>query len=403
MSVTWIDDPSLDVSGKRVFVRVDFNVPQDDQGNVTDDERIHAAMPTLKLLAKKGARIIVASHLGRPKGKVKKEFSLEPIAPAVLSLLRTQGVAEELIVADDCVGDGVRALSRDLKPGQVLLLENLRFHSGEEKNDEGFARQLAECCDVYVNDAFGAAHRAHASTAGMAAFVPVKAGGLLMRKEVEALGGLLKSPKRPFVAILGGAKVSDKLAVLSQLMNKVDRMLIGGAMAYTFLKAKGERIGKSRVEDDRLEIAKSVMERAKEKGVELLLPVDHLAATAFEENAPARVIGPSLFSDDEMGLDIGPETEKLYAGALKGAGTVFWNGPMGVFEWDRFAGGTMAVMRAVTACKGFTVVGGGDSVAALNKGGMASEVSHVSTGGGASLELLEGQHLPGLEAIGYEF
>jgi phosphoglycerate kinase len=403
MAVTWIDDEKLDVEGKRVFVRVDFNVPQDEQGNVTDDERIHAAMPTLKLLAKKGARIILASHLGRPKGKVKKEFSLEPIAPVVQAMLRTQGVAEELIFTDDCVGDGVRALSRDLKPGQVLLLENLRFHSGEEKNDEGFSRQLAECCDVYVNDAFGTAHRAHASTAGMAAFVTTKAGGLLMRKEVEALGGLMKSPKRPFVAILGGAKVSDKLAVLSQLMNKVDRMLIGGAMAYTFLKAMGERTGKSRVEEDRLEIARSIMARAKEKGVELLLPIDHLVGASFAEDTPSRIIKADLFTDDDMGLDIGPETEKLYAAAIKDAGTVFWNGPMGVFEWERFAGGTNAVMRAVTSSKGYTVVGGGDSVAALNQAKMGDKVSHVSTGGGASLELLEGQHLPGLVALGYTF
>jgi phosphoglycerate kinase len=397
MAVTWIDDEEFQPEGKRVFCRVDFNVPLDD-GNVSDDERIRAALPTIQMLLDKGARLLLGSHLGRPKGKVKQELSLEPVAERLQLLLE-----REIIFADDCVGDGVKRLAQDLKPGGVLLLENLRFHAGEEKNDPGFARQLAENADVWVNDAFGAAHRAHASTAGVAEHVQEKAGGLLMRKEVDALSQLTRDPARPFVAVLGGAKVSDKVQVLSKLLEKVDRMLIGGAMAYTFLKARGEEIGSSRCEEDRLELARSVIEKAESRGVMLKLPTDHVAARSFAEDAAYRVIEGGEFEGDEMGLDIGPATRLAYAEALRDAGTIFWNGPMGVFEWDEFKKGTMAVMEAVAGAKAFSVVGGGDSVAAVNKGGAHAKISHVSTGGGASLELVEGKQLPGLVALGYDF
>lgn len=402
MAIHWIDDPKLDLDGKRVFCRVDFNVPLTHDGRVADDERIRAALPTLELLIERGARVLVASHLGRPKGKPKKELSLEPVAEQLQGLL-----AREVIFTDDCVGDGVKKLVNEQPPGGVVVLENLRFHPGEEKNDEGFARQLAENVDVYVDDAFGAAHRAHASVDGITRFVPQKLGGLLLRKEVEALSSLLREPKRPYVAILGGAKVSDKLGVLSKLMDRTDKLLIGGAMAYTFLKARGADIGTSRFEEDRIQIAASILDNAKKRGVELLLPTDHVVAKGFAEDAPHRVVHTDGFGEDEMGLDIGPETRRAYQEAIAGAGTVFWNGPMGVFEWDAFSHGTMAVMEAVASANQkwgtYTVVGGGDSVAALNKGGMADRISHVSTGGGASLELLEGQKLPGLVALGYDF
>ncbi len=401
MAITWIDDGKFGgaLKDKRVFVRVDFNVPleADDQGNqtITDDERIRAALPTLKFLLDRGARLILASHLGRPKGKDPSQ-SLLPIAQVLSEQLN-----RAVIFADDCVGDGVKKQAHDLKNGQILLLENLRYHTGEEKNDDGFARQLASLADVYVNDAFGAAHRAHASTAGMAAFVPVKAGGLLLKKETETLYGLLRSPKKPFVAILGGAKVTDKIGVLTKLLGKVDKILIGGAMAYTFLAAKGVAVGKSKIEADKLNLAKSVIDSAAQRNVELLLPVDHVAATEFKETATP--VTTSILKEEQMGLDIGPQTQKLYADAIKGSGTVLWNGPMGVFEWEAFARGTTAIAKAVADSGAFSVVGGGDSVAALNQSGLASKISHVSTGGGASLELLEGQKLPGLLALGYDF
>lgn len=394
MAIRWIDDGSINFHGKRVFVRVDFNVPLED-GKVSDDERVRAALPTIQLLMDKGAKLVLASHLGRPKGKDPKQ-SLLPVA-AVLQ----QHLGRDVVFADDCIGDGVKKMAADLNPGQVMLLENLRFHPGEEKNDEGFAKQLAAIADVYVNDAFGAAHRAHASTAGMVPFVKESAGGLLLRREAEVLYGLLRAPKKPFVAVVGGAKVSDKLSVLAKLISKVDRIAIGGAMAYTFLAAQGHAVGKSKVELERVENAKAILDNAKKAGVEIILPCDHVVAATFEETAEAKVV--EHIPADMMALDIGPKTRAQIEAALVGAGTVFWNGPMGVFEWERFAAGTMAVCRAVASCGAFTVVGGGDSVAALNVSGLGEKISHVSTGGGASLELLEGQHLPGLAALGYSF
>ena len=396
MAITWIDDGKIDFAGKRVFCRVDFNVPLDN-GVVGDDERIRAALPTIKLLLEKGARLILASHLGRPKGRDESQ-SMAPVGEVLQKYLE-----RDVILADDCVGDGVKKVVSEMKPGDVLLLENLRFHGGEEKNDDGFAKQLAALADVYVDDAFGACHRAHASVSGMVPFVAEKAGGLLLKNEVTTLLGMMNAPKRPFIAILGGAKVSDKLAVLNKLMAKVDKLIIGGAMAYTFLKAQGEKVGKSRVEDDRLNIAKQILENAKRLGVELMLPIDHVVAKDFKADSPPRIANGNDFGDDEMGLDIGPASRLQFEIAIRTAGTIFWNGPMGVFEWPAFAAGTLAITKAVANSGAFTVVGGGDSVAALNQSGLHNKITHVSTGGGASLELLEGQKLPGLLALGYEF
>jgi phosphoglycerate kinase len=398
MAIRWVDDDKLDVRNKRVFVRVDFNVPLEQQGNkvvVSDDERIRAAVPTLKRLLDGGAKLVLASHLGRPKGKDGK-LSLLPIAAVLQKHLQA-----DVIFADDCVGTNVKKMTHDMKPGQVLLLENLRFHVGEEKNDDGFAQQLASLADVYVNDAFGAAHRAHASTAGMVSHVSSSCGGLLLKRETEVLYGMMTAPKKPFVAVLGGAKVSDKIGVLQKLMQKTDTIIIGGAMAYTFLKVQGQLIGTSKFEEDKLVLANTVLEHAARTHVQFLLPVDHVATKSFAADAPSRILPAGGFADDEMGLDIGPHTRTLYANAIRGAGTVFWNGPMGVFEWEAFAAGTMSIAQAVSQVNGMTVVGGGDSVAALNQSGFAAKVTHVSTGGGASLELLEGEQLPGLVALGY--
>jgi phosphoglycerate kinase len=391
--IRYIDDMQL--TGKRVFIRVDFNVPLEGK-RITDDTRIREALPTVRRALELGGKVILASHLGRPKGPEPK-FSLEPVANRLIELL---GPKHEVILADDCVGDGVRKLVKDLKDGQVLMLENLRFHKEEEGNDETFARELASFADVYINDAFGTAHRAHASTAGMVPFVKEKGAGLLMRKELEYLGGALKNPAKPFVAILGGAKVSDKIKVIESLLPKVDALLIGGAMAYTFLKAQGIEVGKSRVEEDKLSLASRMLEAAQRLKTSLVLPVDHVCSTEPTDKGEAREVADRAIPADLMGLDIGPKTRAMYSEHIRSAKTVVWNGPMGMFEVEKYAAGTRSVAESMAINKdAITIVGGGDSAAAVNEMGMASKLSHVSTGGGASLEFLEGRELPGVKAL----
>ncbi|MGQ0506935.1 MAG: phosphoglycerate kinase [Myxococcaceae bacterium] len=387
---------ALQLTGKRVFIRVDFNVPLDEHGKITDDTRIREALPTIQRALKLGGKVILASHLGRPKG-VDPKLSLEPVAKRLADLL---GKEHEVLLADESVGDGVKKLVRDLKAGQVVLLENLRFHKEEEANDEAFARELASLADVYVNDAFGTAHRAHASTAGMVPFVKEKAAGLLMRKEFEYLGGVLKNPERPFIAILGGAKVSDKIKVIENLLPKVDALLIGGAMAYTFLKAQGIEVGKSRVEGDKLSLATKILDAAARLGKDLVLPIDHVAGTEPTEQSEVHEITERAIPAHLMGLDIGPKSRDQFRQHIRGAKTVLWNGPMGLFEVERFSAGTREVAQAMASNKSATtIVGGGDSAAAVQEMGFGSQVTHVSTGGGASLEFLEGRELPGVKAL----
>jgi phosphoglycerate kinase len=394
MSFRSIDDLAL--TGKRVFVRVDFNVPLDEQRNVTDDTRIREALPTLRRVLQLGGKLIVASHLGRPKG-VDPKLSLEPAARVLSELL---GKPYEVLLADDCVGDGVRKMVKDQTATQVVLLENLRFHKEEEANDPAFARALAENADVWVMDAFGTAHRAHASTAGMAPFVKERAAGYLMVKELEFLGKLLKSPAMPYVAVLGGAKVSDKIKVIENLLPRVSSLLVGGAMAYTFLKAQGVEVGKSRVETEKLDVAKRALEAADRLGKAVVLPIDHIASTDPSGNAPVREVKERALPPELMGLDIGPRTRALFTEHLRPAHTVLWNGPMGLFEVPAFAAGTRAVAETIAGLKdATTVVGGGDSAAAVHEFGLAKKMSHVSTGGGASLEFLEGKELPGVKAL----
>lgn len=393
--IHFIDD--LQLRGKRVFIRVDFNVPLDDAGRITDDTRIREALPTLRRALEQGAKVVLASHLGRPKGKVVPSMSLEPAAARLSELL---GQKHEILLADDCVGDGVRKMVRDLREGQILMLENLRFHPEEEANDVAFAKELASLADVYVNDAFGTAHRAHASTAGMVPFVKEKAAGFLMKKELEFLGRTIKDPERPFIAVLGGSKVSDKIKVIESLLTRVDAILIGGAMAYTFLKAQGVEVGKSRVEDDRVGLARKLLEAAERMDVGILLPFDHVVGTWPPEESEATIVDERDIPADKLGLDIGPRTRDLYRERILGAKTVIWNGPMGLFEVPKFAAGTRDVAESMARNKGaVTVVGGGDSAAAIVQMGFASDVSHVSTGGGASLEFLEGRELPGVKAL----
>jgi len=386
-----LDD--LDVAGKRVFVRVDFNVPLE-EGHVTDATRIEATLPTIRWLLEHGARPLLASHLGRPKGKPKPEFSLRPAADKLAELL-----GSKVTLAPDCVGAETEAVVKAMQPGEVVLLENLRFHPEEEGNDDAFARQLASLADVYVNDAFGAAHRAHASTAGITKYLRTRAAGRLLQREVEVLSGLLAAPEKPFLAILGGAKVSDKIGVIDHLLDRVQAFCIGGAMAYTFLKAQGKPVGRSRVEEDKVELARDTLARAAARGVTVHLPVDHLVADAPKAGARTEVVSADAVPDDLLGVDIGPETARQYAQAVRTARTVLWNGPMGIFEIEAYAKGTMAVAEALASSGATSVVGGGDSVAALAQADKLDAVTHVSTGGGASLELLEGRTLPGLAAL----
>ena len=383
----------LDVKGKRVMVRVDFNVPMDKEGLVTDDTRIRAALPTIEYLVKGGARIILMSHLGRPKGEVNEKYRLNPVAQRLQELL-----GRPVAKVDDCVGELALQAVEQMQDGDLLLLENLRFYPGEEKNDERFARRLADLGEVYVNDAFGAAHRAHASTHGVAEFLPAVAG-FLMEKEINVLGQALVKPERPFVAIIGGAKVTDKIGIIGNLLQKVDTLIIGGGMANTFLKATGKSMGKSLLEADKLDLARDLMVRAQDRGVQLLLPVDLVVAPAVSPDAESRVVPVDDVPEDWMALDIGPQSVSLFAGALKGAATVIWNGPMGVFEMEPFAAGTLAVAKALAECPGTTIIGGGDSAAAVEKAGVADQITHISTGGGASLEFLEGKVLPGVDAL----
>lgn len=384
----------VDVRSKRVLVRVDYNVPLDANGNVSDDKRITASLPTINYLLEQGARIILCSHLGRPKGEVKKEFSLAPVAKRLKELLPNVNI----YFASDCIGEEAQQKAAALKDGEILLLENLRFHKEEEKNDPEFAKKLASLAEIYVSDAFGTVHRAHASTAGVAAYLPAVAG-FLIGKELSIMGGALENPERPFVAILGGAKVADKIGVITNLLNKCDTLLIGGGMAYTFFKAMGYEIGDSLLDAESIDLAKQLMETAKQKGVKLLLPVDTVVAKAFAADAEHMTVASNAIPAGWQGLDIGEKTRELFAAEIKNAKTVIWNGPMGVFEFPAFAKGTEAVAKACAECGGTTIIGGGDSASAVKKLGYADKMTHISTGGGASLEFLEGKVLPGVAAL----
>lgn len=374
----------IDVSGKKVLVRCDFNVPFDAEGNISDPKRIDEALKTIKYLIAHNAKVILCSHLGRPKGEFNMKYSLAPVAAYLSKVL-----GQEVKMAKDVIGESAKGIAASLKDGEVELIENVRFHKEEEKNDPAFAKELASMAEIYVNDAFGTAHRAHASTAGVADYLPAVCG-YLIKKEITIMGGALANPKRPFVAILGGAKVSDKIGVINNLLEKVDTLVIGGGMAYTFMNALGYSIGTSICESDKIELAKDMMAKAKEKNVKFLIPVDNVVADKYDAEANHQIVDSDKIPDGWMGLDIGPKTEVLFADAIKGAGTVVWNGPMGVSEWKNFASGTVAVAKAVAESGSISIIGGGDSAAAVEKLGFADKMTHISTGGGASLEFLEG-------------
>ena len=384
----------IDFQNKRVFCRVDFNVPLDEDGHITDDTRVKASMPTIRHIVNNGGKLILASHLGRPKSGPDPKFSLASVAPCL-----SQYLGKPVKMAPDCIGPDVKRMVDQMSPGDVILLENVRFHPGETKNDADFAKALSENADIYVNNAFGTAHRAHASTEGITHYLHPAGAGFLLEKEIKYLGQALAYPDHPFVAVIGGAKVSDKIAVIENLIEKVDTLIIGGGMAYTFLRAKNRPTGKSLVEEDRIELAGQLLKKAMDQGVTFLLPQDHVVADSFSEYAQFKVCSDANFPDDWMALDIGPATIATYTGALKNARMVVWNGPMGVFEFDAFAKGTIAIAKTLADSKARTIVGGGDSVAAVMKAGVESKMTHISTGGGASLEFLEGKTLPGIAAL----
>jgi phosphoglycerate kinase len=388
---------NVDLINKRVLVRVDFNVPLDEKLNITNDIRIVESLPTIKKIISSGGKAILMSHLGRPKGERKPEFSLKPAAKRLSELL-----GKEVKLAPDCIGSNVEKMVNEMKPGDVILLENLRFHKQEEKNDPEFAKQLAKLGEVYINDAFGSAHRAHASTEGVTKFIKTRAAGYLMQKELDYLGKALANPKRPYCAILGGAKISGKIDVIKNLLDKVDSLIVGGGMAFTFFKAEGKEIGKSLLEVEKLDLAKDLLQNLKSSKIKFLLPVDVVVADEFKNESPSKVVSVDNIPPDKMGLDIGPETIKLFSDELMKSKTIVWNGPMGVFEMDNFAKGTFEIAQVLakaTSGGAVTVIGGGDSAAAISKAGLDKKVSHVSTGGGASLEFLEGKVLPGVAAL----
>lgn len=383
----------IDLKGKKVFVRCDFNVPMDEERNITDNTRIKAAIPTIKYLLEQNCKIILASHLGRPKGEVKPEFSLKPVAKELSKLLDT-----EVIMANDVIGEDATTKATNLKEGEIMLLENVRFHREETDNDPEFAKKLASMAEIFVNDAFGAAHRAHASTTGVADYIP-GVSGFLIEKELTVLGNAINNPERPFMAILGGAKVSDKIGVIDSLLDKVDTLMIGGGMAYTFFKAQGYNVGNSLCEVDKVNLALEAMEKAKQKGVKLLLPVDTKVGKEFKPDTESKTVPWTEIPDDWEGFDIGEKTIEMFKEELKNAKTVIWNGPLGLFEFDQFAIGTNSIAKALSELDATTIIGGGDSGAAVEKAGLADKMTHISTGGGASLEFLEGKKLPGIECL----
>lgn len=384
----------IDLKNKKVLVRCDFNVPFDEEGKISDNRRIVAALPTIKYLLENNCKIILCSHLGRPKGEFKKEFSLKPVAEELSRLLNV-----EVKLSEDVVGESARTLTNNMQEGEIVLLENVRFEAGEEKNDEELSKKLASLAEVYVNDAFGTAHRAHSSTTGLASFLPA-VSGFLIEKELEFLGNALENPQRPFVAILGGKKVSDKIGVIDSLLEKVDTLIIGGGMAYTFFKSMGYNVGKSICEEDKLELAQSLIKKAEEKNVKLLLPIDNVVADEFSPDANTKEVLSNEIPEGWEGLDIGPKTVELFEQELKNAKTIIWNGPLGLFEYEKFSNGTNEIAKCLASLnEATTIIGGGDSAAAVEKIGLADKMTHISTGGGASLEFLEGEKLPGIEAL----